>query len=60
MSKKEAEKERRGQVQARGSLTRKVCYLWPDELKALESEAKLKEVSESEVMRRALRSYLEL
>ncbi len=58
MAKKEDEPKRR--KGGRGQMIRRVSYLWPDEDAALRQEAAEKEVSESEVIRRALRAYLKL
>ena len=41
-----------------GGLVREVAYLHPDELAALEQRAKRERCSKSEIIRRALRSYL--
>ena len=57
-SKKDGEK--RKPVAPRGQMVRKVASFWPDEIEALEREAKEKRVSEAEVLRRALRAYLKL
>ncbi len=57
-SKKDGTK--RKPVAPRGQMTRKVGSFWPDEVEALEREAKEKRVSEAEVLRRALRAYLKL
>lgn len=51
---------KRKPVAPRGQMTRKVASFWPDEIEALEREAREKKVSEAEVLRRALRAYLEL
>ncbi len=45
---------------ARGQMIRRVSYLWPDEDAALRKEAEEKQVSAGEVIRRALRAYLDL
>ncbi len=44
----------------RGAMIRRVSYLWPDEDTALRKEAEEKQVSAGEVIRRALRAYLDL
>ncbi len=44
----------------RGQMIRRVSYLWPDEDAALRKEAEQKQVSAGEVIRRALRAYLNL
>ncbi len=57
-SKKDGVKRR--PVAPRGQMIRKVASFWPDEVEALAREAKTKRVSEAEVLRRALRAYLDL
>ncbi len=52
--------KRRERPRTRGGLLRKVAYLYDDEADAIEEEAKRKRCSESEVIRRAIRSYLKL
>jgi Ribbon-helix-helix protein, copG family len=42
----------------KGGLTRETAYLYEDEEKALENRASRERCSKSEVIRRALRSYL--
>ena len=44
---------------ARG-LVREVSYLPPDEAEALKKRADLKRVSKAEIIRRALRAYLDI
>jgi hypothetical protein len=44
----------------KGGLTRETAYLYEDEEKALEQRAAKERCSKSEVMRRALRAYLEI
>lgn len=44
----------------RGGLTRETAYLYDDEEAALEEKAKRERCSKSEVIRRALRVYLDL
>ncbi len=44
----------------RGSMVRKVAYLYEDEAEALEAESEAKKCSEAEVIRRALRQYLKI
>ena len=44
----------------RGGLTRETAYLYDDEEAALEEKAKRERCSKSEVIRRALREYLNL
>ena len=58
MAKDKDEKTERART--RGGLLRKVAYLYDDEADAIEEEAKRKRCSESEVIRRAVRSYLKL
>lgn len=45
---------------ARGGLVRETAYLYPDEEEALEERARKARCSKSEVIRRALRRYLDL
>ncbi len=45
---------------SRGSMVRKAIYVYEDEAAALEAEAEAKKCSEAEVVRRALRKYLEI
>ena len=55
------DKDKKGaRARTRGGLLRKVAYLYDDEADAIEEEAKRKRCSESEVIRRAVRSYLKL
>jgi Ribbon-helix-helix protein, copG family len=42
----------------KGGLTRETAYLYEDEERALENRASRERCSKSEVIRRALRSYL--
>jgi hypothetical protein len=44
----------------RGGLIRETAYLYPDEEEALEQRATKLRCSKSEIIRRALRSYLDL
>jgi hypothetical protein len=57
MPKERKEPQERKPATARG-LIREVCYLHPEEVEGLARRADLKMVSKSEIMRRALRSYL--
>jgi Ribbon-helix-helix protein, copG family len=57
MPKERKEPQERKPATARG-LIREVCYLHPDEVEALVRRAEAKRVSKSEIIRRALRSYL--
>lgn len=41
-------------------MVRKVAYLYEDEADALEAESREKKCSEAEVIRRALRRYLDI
>lgn len=43
-----------------GGMARETVYVYEDEEKALESRAKSERCSKSEVIRRALRAYLEI
>lgn len=44
----------------RGGLTRETAYLYDDEERALERRAKRERCSKSEIIRRALRAYLDI
>lgn len=44
----------------RGGLVRVVGYFFPEEVQALDREAQEKRISRAEVLRRALRAYLNL
>ena len=44
----------------KGGLTRETAYLYDDEEQALEERAARERCSKSEIMRRALRSYLDI
>jgi hypothetical protein len=57
MSDQDKKNPQRRPATARG-LIREVTYLHPDEVEALEERAKLKKISKSEFLRRALRNYL--
>ena len=56
------EEKRRGRTmrEDRGGLVRVVGYFFPEEVEALDSEAERKGISRAEVLRRALRAYVDL
>jgi len=58
MAKKRDPREGRGKSAIRGGRLRECAYLVPEELAALERAAEEKRCSKSEIIRRALRSYL--
>ena len=57
---KDEDKEKRRPPGRRGNLRRQICYFYGDESAAIKKEAELKECSEAEVVRRAVRRYLDL
>lgn len=58
---KEGGRFRRGRKHTTlGGLTRETAYLYADEEKALEEKADKERCSKSEIIRRALRHYLDL
>ena len=59
MPSKKVQRKRR-KFKTRGGLVREVSYLYEDEERALEEAARRKRCSKSEVIRRALRSYLRI
>jgi hypothetical protein len=57
----ERERDQEGRKPATGrGLVREVSYLHPDEAEALKKRADLKRVSKAEIIRRALRAYLDI
>ncbi len=44
----------------KGAMVRKIAYLYEDEAAAIVAESDLKNCSEAEVIRRAVRRYLDL
>ena len=59
MSPPKKDQERR-KFRTRGGLIREVSYLYEDEEQALERAAKQQRCSKSEIIRRALRGYLQI
>ena len=54
------DKRKRRKFKTRGGLVREVSYLYEDEDRALEKAAGAKRCSKSEIIRRALRCYLQI
>lgn len=52
-------KEKRRPPGRRGNLRKQVCYFYPDESAGIKAEAVEKECSGAEVVRRAVRRYLD-
>ena len=60
MPKREARPRERQKHTTKGGLTRETAYLFDDEERALEERAARERCSKSEIMRRALRAFLEI
>jgi hypothetical protein len=60
MPKREISSRERQKHTTKGGLTRETAYLFEDEERALEERAAQERCSKSEIIRRALRSYLEI
>jgi hypothetical protein len=60
MSRKDGSPKGRQKHVTKGGLTRETAYLYDDEEQALEERAAKERCSKSEIMRRALRAYLDI
>lgn len=60
MSKGDSFAKKRQKHTTKGGLTRETAYLYDDEENALEERAARERCSKSEIMRRALRAYLDI